>query len=381
MRKDILFVAHDTSLFGANQSLLNMISSIKENKDITLRVVVPDNGEICSLLDKADVLYDVIKFKQQCFIPGKGVKNNVLNILRRVNNLVLNTLAVIRLRGIVKKYNINIIHSNSGVVAVGETLAKQMGICHVWHLREYIDLDHGLDIFGGFEKYKDRIRKSGNIICISKGIARHFNVGSNAIVLYNAVRKDQKSILKDKADYFLFCGSLVKNKGIEEALHAFSFFFKVNDNYKLRIAGTALPDYEEYLKALVTKLGISNAVEFLGFREDTDHLLANAQALLMCSFNEALGRVTIEAMLNFCLVIGFDNAGTSELINDGKNGLLFKNSEALISRMTALVNNDIDGVDEMRQNAYNFANANFLEQHFADKLIRYYDDCLNRHNS
>jgi hypothetical protein len=49
-----------------------------------------------------------------------------------------------------------------------------------------------------------------------------------------------------------------------------------------------------------------------------------ADALLMCSRCEALGRVTIEAMLLGKAVIGANTGGTPELITNGVTGLLYQ---------------------------------------------------------
>ena len=44
----------------------------------------------------------------------------------------------------------------------------------------------------------------------------------------------------------------------------------------------------------------------------------------MCSQNEAMGRVTVEAMSACRPVIGYDSGGTSELIDPEQTGLLYR---------------------------------------------------------
>ena len=48
---------------------------------------------------------------------------------------------------------------------------------------------------------------------------------------------------------------------------------------------------------------------------------------LVCSQNEAFGRVTVEAMMNMNPVIGADRGATKELIRDKYNGLLYKEGD------------------------------------------------------
>lgn len=373
MKKNILFISHDTSLFGANQSLINMISSLKDKEEISVKVIFPDRGPICNKFDDLAFDYQIIKYKTEACDPGKNIKSIFFNFLRSLNKTSLNTLALKKLRRIIKSHNITIVHSNSSIIGIGEELAKLENISHVWHLREYIDLDHNMEILGGLKKYKARIQNSNNIICISKGIAKHFEVEDKAFILYNAVRKEKNICLeKKKSNYFLFCGSLVKNKGIEEAILAFSSLYQFNKNIHFLIAGSGSLEYENFLKQLVIRQNLECNVQFLGFRKDTDELMKNALALLMCSENEALGRVTIEAMLNFCVVIGFNNAGTAEIIKDGVNGLLYEDRAHLIENMKSIISGDVQNLEVIRTNAYDYASANFLEKQFGSKLTNYY---------
>ena len=48
-----------------------------------------------------------------------------------------------------------------------------------------------------------------------------------------------------------------------------------------------------------------------------------ADVILVCSQWEAFGRITVEAMLTGKAVIASANGGTTELIKDGENGLLY----------------------------------------------------------
>ena len=53
-------------------------------------------------------------------------------------------------------------------------------------------------------------------------------------------------------------------------------------------------------------------VKFLGIRKDIYSLMKNAMALVVSSPSEGFGFITVEAMLNGCLVIGRNTAGTKE---------------------------------------------------------------------
>jgi glycosyltransferase involved in cell wall biosynthesis len=69
---------------------------------------------------------------------------------------------------------------------------------------------------------------------------------------------------------------------------------------------------------------VTDRVEFWGYIPDPERAFLAADCALMCSRSEAMGRVTAEAMSCGRPVIGFDAAGTSELIAHGETGLLYR---------------------------------------------------------
>jgi glycosyltransferase involved in cell wall biosynthesis len=373
MEKRILFIAHDAGAYGANQSLINIVSSLK-SKNVFVTVVFPIRGIICDFFEERGWDYHIVNFRTELRPKSNGLIGYSKNILRAHYKKYINSIALKGLYDIVDANEINIIHSNSGVVAIGVDLAKKKGIPHIWHLREYIHPNYGLYVFGGLENYKKRIKKTDNIICITNNVAKGFGVADKAFVLPDAIRKTPKYLQSlSKSNYFLFCGALTKNKGIEEAINAFYNFFLTNSGYRLLIVGEGSLDYETYLKEKVKKIGLENHIEFLGFRTDMDELMARATAFLMCSRNEALGRVTVEAMMNFCIVLGYNDSGTAEIINHGKTGFLYNNEKELINYMIDIINSN-EKFERVRNSAYHYAVSNFLEEKFSSDLVRYYHD-------
>ncbi len=372
MEKRILFIAHDALAYGANQSLINAVSSLK-SKGVYVTVVFPERGIICEIFEEREWEYHIVYFKNELCPKVDGPVVYIKNILRRCFKVITNSLALKKLSEIVELKKINIIHSNSSVVSIGKKLARVKNIHHVIHLREYIHPNHGLYVFDGLKKYKNKIRKSKNIICISEGICKAFNLEGNSLTLRDAIRKEPKySSPVSKEKYFLFCGSVSKNKGIEEAIEAFYKFSLNYSDYKLLVVGGGNENYKSYLLRQVKEMNMVDRICFLGFRSDIDDLMAKSRALLMCSRNEGLGRVTIEAMFNFCVVFGFNDSGTSEVISHGETGFLYNSIDELIDYMNGIVNNE-NSFNIVRDNAYRYAKSEFSERVFGDKLIQYYD--------
>lgn len=79
-------------------------------------------------------------------------------------------------------------------------------------------------------------------------------------------------------------------------------------------------------------------VEFPGFVSDPFEVYRAADAVLVCSRSEAMGRVTVEAMFAGRPVLGYRGGATPELIVDGETGFLYDGgAEELAERMDRLV--------------------------------------------
>ena len=79
-------------------------------------------------------------------------------------------------------------------------------------------------------------------------------------------------------------------------------------------------------------------MELLGFVEEVLPLYFRSHAMLMCSRNEAMGRVTVEAMACGLPVIGHASGGTPELVENDVTGLLYTGGASdLADRMIQLV--------------------------------------------
>jgi glycosyltransferase involved in cell wall biosynthesis len=111
------------------------------------------------------------------------------------------------------------------------------------------------------------------------------------------------------------------------------------DNFHVLIAGDG--KLETSLRALAEKLNIGHRVHFLGFRCDTAHLLQFCDIVIFPSRIEPLGNVTIEAWQAKKPLIAANNIGTSWLVEDGEQGLLFPidDANALADKINLLHSN------------------------------------------
>ncbi len=94
-----------------------------------------------------------------------------------------------------------------------------------------------------------------------------------------------------------------------------------------------------YLEAMTFELGISNAVQFMGFRSDVQSILRSADIFVLPSLFEGLPLSLLEAMAAGKPVVATDVDGTHDVVIDGATGFLVppKDPAALSQRIAELL--------------------------------------------
>lgn len=136
------------------------------------------------------------------------------------------------------------------------------------------------------------------------------------------VPKVTASLEKPKIKTVSFLGALTKDKGVEDAIKAFSILNKTGE-YQFWIIGDGLPDYVEKLKYLVKDLGIQNQTKFWGFVDQKKkfELLSKTHVLVNPSAREGWGLVNIEANAMGTPVVAYKSAGLVDSVKDGQSGI------------------------------------------------------------
>lgn len=376
-KMNVLFITHYSGLYGANKSMLNLINGLS-NK-INPIVILLCDGDLVTELIKLEVPYYIIKYKRIAYR---------LTSIRDFFNLFYSKISYPyfysgfkkKIKEIDKLFGgISIVHSNSGVFNVGLKVANDLSIKHIWHLREFQNLDYNLKLIILKRNYYNQLKSSDSIVAISKSIAEHFGISDIANVVYNGVQPLErfKKPLENREDYFIFCGLLTKNKGIEDAIDAFYLYTKaIETSTKFLIFGDAYNnEYLVYLTEKIKEYKLSERIILMGYSKEIIHYMSKAMALLMCSKYEAMGRVTVEAMSVGCPVIGFNSTGTADVITDNETGYLYNDIEELKEKMLFIKNNN-EQVSRVAFNAYEYAKSNFSEEVYSERIYNIYLDAI-----
>ena len=326
----ILFISHDAALYGAPKSMVNIIDGLHGKIDFF--VLLPYEGGITAELEKRGIKYSVSRYFWDVynFSTLKDWMSFPFRLFRHYTSL-FKAIAVIKKLHRVHKFDL--IHTNSGVVRVGYYASKLLNIPHVWHIREFQTKDYSLKFLYGKKHFSKLLKRTEKVICVSHAVKNYFNLNDTSVI-YNGVMPEPSSkILFEKENYFIFAGSLLPQKGIFDVLLAFIKFSKSNDEIQLVICGTGSAENTVKINNIISEAGLESRIKLYGYRTDVLDLLTKAKACIVSSHHEAFGRITAEAMLMGCLVIGNSSEGTLEIIKNEKYGFLYANEYELVNAL------------------------------------------------
>ena len=264
---------------------------------------------------------------------------------------------------------------------------------HVWFIREFGRLDHDLKFYLPFQKVLRIIKESSNVVLTNSNAVRTSLFGKksegNILTVRQFIDIPPNAILENKKDYFgrkgatklIIAGTISQSKGHEDAILAVKELIRRKNNVELIIVGYADPRYLKELRNLVEDEKLEEYVRFVDFQENVYPLISEADIVLVCSRNEAFGRVTLEAMLLKKPVIGTKSGGTKEIIKEEFNGFLYEpgDHEQLAEKIEFLIENR-SKIREFGENAFKFVKKNFTKGKYGGQIYEVLKGLKNARN-
>ena len=323
----ILFISNSSQLSGAPAALLHLVLALKDLGH-ECAVMLPDaKGPVQKKL-KAD---EIQMFTEQRY--GLSIYPRCINPFKkrkRLKKLQNRDLLLSYVGYVLDCFKPDIVHTNVGPMDFAAEVCRLRGIPHVWHLREYQDLDFKMKFYPSQEKFNEMIHGEWNhCIAITADIFNHFNLRLCDRVIYDGVfdegdfvsegqkliKAEEKPEVQEK--YFLYAARIEKAKGFDVLARAFRKFAAENEGWKLVVAGRPCGFYALRWKLFCHRTLPKGSVRFLGQSDRVKELMRGAAATVVPSRYEAFGFTTAEAMLQGCTVIGRDTAGTREQFDNG----------------------------------------------------------------
>lgn len=377
-KKTIAFITHLPNLSGANQSLLELVKVLKTSSDIRPLVYLGKTGILADKLIEAGIDYKIIRYTNDI----KGTNSKVRTVMKQF----WNTLACRQLAADFTKEGVVLVHNNSFLVSVGMMAAQRAKIPYICHLRDFVWEDHQI-VLEHPKRQERLLSQSHKAIAVSKAVAEKYRslAPKQMTVIYDGVSTEDYMIpLSERAPLFseqpikfYIAGRIVPGKGQLDAVKAMALLRE--SGYQVELTVIGYPTDKSYFNDIqdyITSHHIDN-VTLLDYADDLSALRREATIGLICSYNEALGRVTVENMLAGCVTIGANSGGTKELLGDNAYGLLYEagNPDDLAQKIIQAIESP-EEMAERRDRAQIFAQETFDNQHYLAQLMTVYREFL-----
>ena len=304
-----------------------------------------------------------------------------------------------RLKKIILKYNVNIVHARSRAPAWSAYLAaKETNTSFITTFHGTYGTENLVK-----KKYNSVMLKGDYTIAISKFIKKHieeeYKKSNNIFVIARGINEkvfSPKSVTtariisaakKIKTDEFkktiLMPGRLTSWKGHEIAIRALSLI--EDNNIKLVILGDLQKrfKYKSNLEKLTLELGLNDKVLFLEQTRDLPAYLMLADLVISCSTKpEAFGRTILEAQAMGRPVLAFNHGGSVELIKENKNGILspVSNIEEYAKNINKSLSLSLKDREKISNESIKMVNQKYLTSNMCKKTINLYKNLISKKN-
>jgi len=349
-------------------------------------IVLPSEGPLKAKLEEAGASTLVINYGWWCgsVLPSQEEISIIMNdsLIKLYDSL--DALSLL---------NPDVIVTNTMVIPWGALTAYFVDKPHIWFVREFGELDHNLKFFLPFTTVIDLIKSSSNQILVNSHAVCQtlFKEGrqDKVQVIYPPVNIISDNNSNELKKYYaraeslklIILGTICEGKGQKDAVQAVCELLKNNQDVELIVMGAADQIYLEELKEIVRLSALENSIHFLDFVPDPYIILNQADIALVCSRNEAFGRIIIEAFMFKKPVIAANSGGVPEIVMNDFNGLLYEAGDyhQLSGKIGYFIWNK-DMIKELGENGYNFALNHFNKEKSGEEFFQVLSNLKNSSN-
>ena len=305
------------------------------------------------------------KEKLEAYGKKEGVRVFSLELTRKITP-IKDIAAVFKLYSFLKKEKPSIVHTHTPKAGiVGMTAAWFAGVPNRLHTVAGMPL---MEASGFKRKVLNFVEKltyrfATEVYPNSKGlydfiIAENFTKASKLSIIGNgssngidtkyfdpvSYSENDKISLRDKLKIpqghflYIFVGRLVKDKGINELITAFSKLSDSNKTISLLLVGPFENDLDPLLPETLSTIEKHPNIYTVGYQSDVRPYFSIADALVFPSYREGFPNVVMQAGAMGLPSIVTDINGCNEIIAYGKNGLIIppKDTQALYNSIKQL---------------------------------------------
>jgi glycosyltransferase involved in cell wall biosynthesis len=389
---NILFLQSSNIIGGAEISILEQVRYLSCKGINCFVALTYSKKNILGKLFEKERSVKVFYFMAIHSIPSYNVesKNNLFNNLYKFYKYGPEFISIYKLKKIIKKYHIDIIHSNTVYPKLGNIVAKKMKIKHVQHLREVVGGDEGITKF----KYLSNPDKFKSIYGTHDGlIANSYYCMKSNEPWYTS---KQKMIMPNSVDSDFFNLPIEKTRkiagmvaNVTSKIKRHDLFIKLASIYSSKYGNDVsfliygnLPDkFDKYFMSLKNKINSNNldkTISFVGI-VPSKLIYSQIKVLIHTYSYESFGRIFIEAAASGVPVLAIKGGGASEIVTK-KMGFLFSENE--LEKMADTLHNLINSESErlIISKSARIEAKIYIPKEAYKNLIPFYKKVINKNN-
>ncbi|MFC0187292.1 glycosyltransferase family 4 protein [Fictibacillus aquaticus] len=294
-------------------------------------------------------------------------KKERFQLLSRKNH----AMNLMRLRNMIKKHNIHLVHANSlrmvlYAILLKKTMRQFFRIYYTKHNVTIAENRYSTYFANLLNKYVNRIITVSEF---EKENLLTFGLNPRRITtIYNGVDLEQFTYSQKSHNGSTFKVGILARLS-EEKNHA--FFLEVAQRLR-NVPGISFyiggdgPDYDK-LARKITEFDIESTVKMIGAVKEPQHFIREMDVLLLTSNREVFPMVIIEAMAVGTPVISINKGGIKEAVNDRETGYLISShsAEEFCEKILLLQGNEV-----IRRRLVNQARMKAVTEFSLDSMVK-----------
>lgn len=384
-RKNILYYDPSSGFGGSSSALVKLVNNLNReefNPVVVIRREGPNFDKIVNA--------KIIKLRH-------SAEKEKMSLLELSAYFIVRIMPeVIRLRSIILKERIHLVHINISILwGIPAIIAARLaGIPCICHIRATLK--------GLIKREKLFLKWVAKVIVINKDAYAIYSreIPKEKLLLFydGADANDFKYPLAgslrrefnlDGAQLVGLVGRIVAGKGHKEFILAAKEILKHKPLAKFMIVGDAKGEdrayrYFQEVKDLVRRENLGNSVLFTGWRTDITNIIADLDVLVQASttFPEGLPNTIIEAMALKKPVVATQISGPSDIVVNGETGFLVPPADikAMSEKILHLLNNPLRA-EKMGASGKGMVEQFFNIQTILREIEKVYKELANLHNA
>jgi glycosyltransferase involved in cell wall biosynthesis len=229
---------------------------------------------------------------------------------------------------------------------------------------------------------KTKLCKKEKLEIIGKGSTNgvdlsRFNTQSINLNRLNEIKSSIE--YNENKTYLLTVGRIVKDKGVEELIEAFSELQKIQNDIYLLMIGSFEDELDPISEKTKNIIFNSPTIKYIGHSNEVEYFMHLANFFVHASYREGFPNVVLQAAAMKIPIICSNIPGNIDIVTDENLGYVFevKKTLQLSQKLTSAIKNPKISIQKA-QKLYDIVFENFDRKQMHKAILNYYQSKFNK---